>query len=143
MEYLEDDTFLTERLEKIQCWLQDAGSNIATPRENSKTAQLKKTTFDTDGEIVKELENWIDTMDEELPKLTKFILPSGGKASATLHVSRSVCRRAERRVQPLLRLHQCDNSVAIFLNRLSDFLFTAARLACKHEGKEEKIYKRQ
>ncbi|CAO3621499.1 unnamed protein product [Cunninghamella blakesleeana] len=142
MEFLEDNSFLVEKLEKIQCWLQDVGSNIATPRDKSKPTQLQKTTFDTDGNIVKEIEGWIDIMDEELPKLTKFILPSGGKASATLHVSRAVCRRAERRVQPLLRLNQCDESVAIFLNRLSDFLFTAARLACKREGKEEKIYKK-
>ncbi|KAI8089328.1 Adenosylcobalamin biosynthesis, ATP:cob(I)alamin adenosyltransferase-like protein [Halteromyces radiatus] len=140
MEYLENDSFLTERLEKIQCSLQDIGSNIATPRERSNTNRLERTSFDPEGKLVLELEQWIDFMDEELPRLTKFILPSGGKASATLHVSRSVCRRAERRVQPLTREHLCDDSVAIYLNRLSDFLFNAARLAAKRQGKEEKVY---
>ncbi|ORZ21714.1 cob(I)yrinic acid a,c-diamide adenosyltransferase, mitochondrial-like protein [Absidia repens] len=140
MEYLEHDAFLTKCLEKIQCLLQDIGSNIATPRDRSNTNRLERTTFDSQGKLVSELEQWIDTMDEELPRLTKFILPSGGKASATLHVCRSVCRRAERCVQPLARENLCDDSVAIYLNRLSDFLFNAARLAAKRQGKEEKVY---
>ncbi|SAL98855.1 hypothetical protein [Absidia glauca] len=130
MEYLEDDAFLKERLEKIQCLLQDIGSNIATPRDRSNANKLARTTFDPHGKLVLELEQWIDAMDEELPRLTQFILPSGGKASATLHVSRAVCRRAERCVQPLNREHLCDDSVTVYLNRL----------AAKHQGKEEKVY---
>ncbi|KAI8072602.1 Adenosylcobalamin biosynthesis, ATP:cob(I)alamin adenosyltransferase-like protein [Gongronella butleri] len=140
MEYLENEEFLVECLEKVQCCLQDIGSNIATPRERSNERRLGQTTFDPTGALVKELEDWIDKADEELPRLTKFILPSGGKASSTLHVARSICRRAERRVQPLAREHLCDDSVAVYLNRLSDFLFNAARLAAKHAGKEEKVY---
>jgi cob(I)alamin adenosyltransferase len=81
------------------------------------TFYVARTRFDAEGNHVKELENWIDDYDQQLPKLTKFILPSGGKSSASLHVARSVCRRAERRVQPLVRDQLCDDSVAIFLNR--------------------------
>ncbi|KAG0180618.1 hypothetical protein DFQ29_000328 [Apophysomyces sp. BC1021] len=125
----------------IQCWLQDAGSNIATPREHSNEARLARTEFDLTP--VNELERWIDAMDEKLPQLTQFILPSGGHASAHLHVARSVCRRAERRLQPLIRERLCDDSVGIFLNRLSDYLFEAARYMTMRQGKTEKIYKKQ
>ncbi|KAI8087728.1 Adenosylcobalamin biosynthesis, ATP:cob(I)alamin adenosyltransferase-like protein [Gilbertella persicaria] len=143
MEFLEDYSWGTElikRLTKIQCLLQDAGSNIATPREQSNESRLVRTAFDPSGTQVDQLETWIDEYDEQLPKLTKFILPSGGKPSACLHVARTVCRRAERRVQPLVRDHLCDESVAIFLNRLSDLLFNAARWASQCQGKQEKIY---
>ncbi|ORX46321.1 hypothetical protein DM01DRAFT_1327865 [Hesseltinella vesiculosa] len=142
LEYLEDngETFLIECLEKVQSCLQDIGSNIATPRERASECRRDQTSFDIDACLVKELESWIDKIDESLPRLTKFILPSGGKASAVLHVARTVCRRAERRVQPLTRDHICDDSVGVYLNRLSDFLFNAARLTAKNEGKREKIY---
>ncbi|OAD05547.1 hypothetical protein MUCCIDRAFT_141306 [Mucor lusitanicus CBS 277.49] len=144
MEFLEDTDWgneLVEKLIKIQCLLQDVGSNLATPREQCNEARLARTRFDADGQHVKALESWIDEYDQQLPKLTKFILPSGGKPSASLHVARSVCRRAERRVQPLVRDQLCDDSVGIFLNsRLSDFLFNAARWAAQSQGKEEKIY---
>ncbi|KAI9358374.1 Adenosylcobalamin biosynthesis, ATP:cob(I)alamin adenosyltransferase-like protein, partial [Pilaira anomala] len=145
MEFLEDTDWgydLIERLVKIQSLLQDVGSNIATPREQSNETRLARTVFDINGDNVKELENWIDEFDAQLPQLTQFILPSGGKASATLHVSRSVCRRAERRVQPLVRDHLCDASVGVFLNRLSDFLFNAARWAAQSQGVPERIYKK-
>ncbi|KAI8368540.1 Adenosylcobalamin biosynthesis, ATP:cob(I)alamin adenosyltransferase-like protein [Blakeslea trispora] len=143
IEHLEDHDWgrdLIKKLVKIQCLLQDIGSNIATPRENSQENRLIRTVFDPLGDHVTQLESWIDEYDEQLPKLSHFILPSGGKSSACLHVARTVCRRAERRVQPLSRTGLCDESVAIFLNRLSDFLFNAARWASHTQGKEEKIY---
>jgi cob(I)alamin adenosyltransferase len=55
--------------------LQDIGSNIATPREQSNQVKLTRTQFDKSGELVLEIENWIDTLDVDLPKLTQFILP--------------------------------------------------------------------
>ncbi|KAL0080070.1 Adenosylcobalamin biosynthesis, ATP:cob(I)alamin adenosyltransferase-like protein [Phycomyces blakesleeanus] len=142
MAYLEDQKskVLVEQLLQIQCLLQDIGSNIATPRDRSNERKLQRTTFDEEGEHVAQLEKWIDEMDAELPRLTKFILPSGGKASASLHVSRSVCRRAERTVQILVRDQLCDNSVGIYLNRLSDYLFNAARTAAYQIGEPERIY---
>ncbi|XP_041756383.1 corrinoid adenosyltransferase isoform X2 [Coregonus clupeaformis] len=84
----------TDQLDKIQCVLQDVGSNIATPRSSARESHIKKTKFSSQPVI--DLESWIDAFTEELPPLTNFILPSGGKSSAALHIARAVCRRAER-----------------------------------------------
>uniref|UniRef100_A0A8C1FT24 Corrinoid adenosyltransferase MMAB n=2 Tax=Cyprinus carpio TaxID=7962 RepID=A0A8C1FT24_CYPCA len=130
----------TDQLEKIQCILQDVGSNIATPRSSARDSHIKKTMFSS--QAVMELERWIDSFTEELPPLTNFILPSGGKSSAALHVARAVCRRAERSVAPAVRSGETDPEVAKYLNRLSDYLFTVARYAAVKEGKGETIYKR-
>ncbi|XP_022794870.1 cob(I)yrinic acid a,c-diamide adenosyltransferase, mitochondrial-like isoform X1 [Stylophora pistillata] len=131
---------VVKKLEQIQCILQDIGSNIATPRQSSSERKIEKTEFNQ--ENVKTLEEWIDSYHMQLPSLRNFILPSGGKSSAMLHVARSVCRRAERRVVPLVQSGSVDPHVGTFLNRLSDFLFTTARFVAKEEGKTEKIYRR-
>lgn len=130
----------THQLDKIQCILQDIGSNIATPRSSARESHIKRTKFTA--QPIADLETWIDTFTEELPPLTNFILPSGGKGSAALHLARTVCRRAERSVAPIVRSGEADPDVAKFLNRLSDYLFTVARYAAMKEGNEEKIYKR-
>ncbi|KAK4812975.1 hypothetical protein QYF61_002802 [Mycteria americana] len=127
-----------EQLHKVQCMLQDVGSNIATPLSSAREAHLKRTSFSE--KPVQELEQWIDSYSEQLPPLRAFILPSGGKSSAALHFSRAVCRRAERCVVPLVQAGEADPNVAKYLNRLSDYLFVLARYAAMKEGKEEKIY---
>ncbi|KAJ3050518.1 hypothetical protein HK097_008537 [Rhizophlyctis rosea] len=133
---------LTSKLEKIQCLLQDVNSNVATPRTKASDVKLARTEFDIEGYLVTELESWIDELDTQLPPLQNFILPSGGKAASTLHVARAVCRRAERHIVPFVQEEKVDQSVGKYINRLSDFLFTAARFAAKHEGREETIYKK-
>ncbi|KAL2091829.1 hypothetical protein ACEWY4_011627 [Coilia grayii] len=130
----------TEELEKIQCVLQDVGSNVATPHSSARESHRAKTKFNS--QPVSDLEGWIDKYTEELPPLTNFILPSGGKSSASLHVARAVCRRAERSVAPIVRIGEADHEVARFLNRLSDYLFTLARYAAMKEGEAESIYRR-
>ncbi|CAO3661035.1 unnamed protein product [Umbelopsis ramanniana] len=139
----EQNNGLSEKLEKIQCLLQDIGSNIATPRTSANEARIARTAFDKSGSLVAELEEWIDEMDEQLPPLKNFILPSGGRAASSLHIARSVCRRAERRVHPLIDMNEADSTTGKYLNRLSDFLFNAARYAAMKEGKEEVVYKKQ
>nr|XP_033810687.1 corrinoid adenosyltransferase [Geotrypetes seraphini] len=127
-----------DQLDKIQCMLQDIGSNVATPISSARESHLKRTSFDENP--VLELEQWIDEYCDQLPPLTSFILPSGGKSSASLHLARAVCRRAERCVLPVVQAGEADPNVARYLNRLSDYLFTLARYAAKLEGNQETIY---
>jgi len=128
------------QLQRIQCILQDIGSSIATPTSSAREAHLVKTAFNA--RHTTDLEEWIDKYSEQLPALENFILPGGGITSAQLHVARSVCRRAERSVTPLVVAGECDPEAQKYLNRLSDFLFTAARLAARVDEKEETIYAR-
>eukprot|EP00914_Ancora_sagittata_P015722 GHVO01031281.1.p1 GENE.GHVO01031281.1~~GHVO01031281.1.p1 ORF type:complete len:229 (+),score=19.09 GHVO01031281.1:90-776(+) len=136
----ESNQSFTEQLEQVQCILQDIGSTIATPRPSARDVHLRKTEFSK--EHIADLEKWIDQYTETLPPLQNFILPSGGRASAALHMARSICRRTERRVIPLVREGQVDSMPAKYLNRLSDFLFTVARVAAKSDGRGERIYRR-
>ncbi len=144
---------LPEWLLETMSRLFDVGSHVAKPKskqfeDDEEDCDLEQR-FTPDGigggfdEIhINTLEVWIDVMTEQLPELTSFVLPTGGKASAQLHLARCVCRRAERRVLPLVREGVCDPNVLRYLNRLSDFFFTAARWTNFCEGKEEVQYKR-
>jgi cob(I)alamin adenosyltransferase len=78
-----------------------------------------------------------------LPELSYFILPTGSDCSARLHVARTVCRRAERRVISLSSDIKHNLIVRVYLNRLSDYLFSAARLVLYIEGNKELRYYRQ
>jgi cob(I)alamin adenosyltransferase len=75
------------------------------------------------------LERAIDAWEPELPPLRQFILPGGTRTAAALHLARCVCRRAERRVVALASEAEVLPATLAYLNRLSDFLFVAARLA--------------
>ncbi len=112
-------------LTAVQHALFDVGAALATPRSSASEAKIKKTHFDVHATEL--LEQWIDAMDKELPKLTQFILPGGHPSGAMLHLARSVCRRAERRVAPLNTHTDVSDDVFIYLNRLSDYLFVASR----------------
>ncbi len=99
------------------------GSEVAVPQPetlNMKIPQIQ-------GQHTTELENWIDQLDAELPKLTQFILPGGCETAARLHVARTVCRRAERGLQSLNAAESLRPEVPGYINRLSDLLFQMAR----------------
>ena len=131
---------VSEHLEETQSRLLDVGSAIATPVDSSSARKLAVVQFDATAP--ERLEGWIDAMDEELPALTAFILPSGGKASAHLHVARTLCRRAERSVVSLSEGNHVDQTVCVYLNRLSDYLFTAARYCAQAAQVPETTYKK-
>ena len=82
----------------------------------------------------------IDEGQASLPELTKFILPSGGVAASSLHVARSVCRRAERSMVPLLEAGDLDANALGYVNRLSDWLFVAARIVAAASGEQEETH---
>ena len=86
------------------------------------------------------LEESIDTLDAELPELTAFILPAGGMASAQCHVCRTVCRRAERRLVTLGKIETYSPVLLTYLNRLSDWLFVAARSLAKAADEPDVIW---
>ena len=84
-----------------------------------------------------EIEAWIDTADEELEPLTDFILPGGSDSGAALHHARSVTRRAERRAVELADNEPINGEALVYLNRLSDALFTFARVVNARDGVPE------
>jgi len=140
-EYCNEESNLQERLAIIQSRLLDIGSAIATPPTKSKDNKLERVKFDSGH--VKLLESWIDQMDADVPPLRNFILPSGGLCATHLHLARSVCRRAERHCVALTSTDEVQDSVTKYMNRLSDFLFAAARYAAMKEGREEVSYKKE
>jgi len=140
---------LPEQLLEVMSRLLDVGSHIARPKkiteENCDDYQIKS---NNDGGFSSYhtalLEDWIDNMTEQLPELTSFILPTGTPASAQFHVARTVCRRAERRMVPLVQNEgSLDPETLSYVNRLSDYLFTAARFVNYCEGKDELQYRRE
>ncbi|MES1909283.1 MAG: hypothetical protein MHM6MM_002046 [Cercozoa sp. M6MM] len=167
--HAETDTLqgLSDRLAEVQSRLIDVGSAVATP---STTNERKRANVAFDADSIARLEHDIDQWDQVLPPLKEFILPSGGVTAAQLHVCRTVCRRAERRAVSLFVRDDsgvdtnentasdtesdteseiesdqtCENAALVtrYLNRLSDWLFMAARVAAKFDDGKETTYKR-
>jgi cob(I)alamin adenosyltransferase len=123
------DAALDAMLARIQNDLFDLGADLATPEEpHGPARRLPLRILDTQ---VTRLENEIDALNGHLSPLTSFVLPGGSPASAALHLARTVCRRAERVIVALAEKEgEMVGAEAIkFVNRLSDFLFVAARFA--------------
>jgi len=92
------------------------------------------------GNRVKEFEGSIDEMTDQMPALSNFILPGGGKTGAMFHFARTVARRAERKVVLLDEREKVDKNIVMYLNRLSDLLFTMARFVNYREKQKEMIW---
>lgn len=90
-----------------------------------------------------EFEKLIDSLTKKMPELKQFILPGGGKAGASLHICRTIARRAERRLVALMQDEEIDTNVVIYINRLSDLLFTMARFANYTQKKKEIAWKKK
>ena len=124
-----------EVLVPVQRDLFAIGALLATPDREKMAQHLQKARIDE--HRIAELEQAIDDAESELEPLRAFILPGGTPKAAALHVARTVCRRAERNVVRLQHAVELPELAVIYLNRLSDLLFTLARLANKRAGAGE------
>ena len=117
---------INAELERVQSDLFEIGAHLASPG-TSRFAGVEL-------QRIEELERAIDAMERELAPLTTFILPGGSLGASQLHVARTVCRRAERGVVALQDESPATQSSIAYLNRLSDYLFVAARFANLRAG---------
>ena len=129
-----DDKELDTLLESLQQDLFVAGANLASTQ--SADENMEGVPRITKGRIA-ELERTIDKLQEELPPLKAFILPSGGHAGSMLHFSRTVARRAERSIVTLSKVERLSEQMVPYFNRLSDLLFVLARIANHREARKE------
>ncbi|HEY6952215.1 MAG TPA: cob(I)yrinic acid a,c-diamide adenosyltransferase [Bacteroidota bacterium] len=119
-------------LQQLQQELFVLGTDLATPVSTKRKKVLR-----IEPRHSERLEREIDRLEASLEPLTQFILPGGSKTAAELHVARTICRRAERRIVQLSRKDEVGTSPVVYINRLSDFLFVAARYVNKVEGINE------
>lgn len=127
---------ISRPLKRIQSELFTAGADLATV-----TAKTPKAVPRIEKKSTERLESMIDELQEKLPRLTAFVLPGGTETSARLHVARSVCRRAERRVIALAKKEKVNPEMVPYLNRLSTYLFNLARYANALEGVKDEPWK--
>jgi cob(I)alamin adenosyltransferase len=125
---------LREPLERIQNDLFDVGADLSVPFGIGDRLRV-------DDAHVQRLEQLCDQFNAELPMLKSFVLPGGSTAAAHLHVARTTCRRAERDALTAQEEAGVNPQVLAYLNRLSDFLFIAARWANKDSGRDEPLWR--
>ena len=121
---------IDERLEEIQNHLHVLQADFANPDADEDDPVVR-------ADHVELIEEWIDDYDEELEPLTSFILPTGSEKGARIHHARTVCRRAERRAVALAAEEPTNQRAIEYLNRLSDGLFTFARVVNQRDGERE------
>jgi cob(I)alamin adenosyltransferase len=119
-----------DRLERIQNHLHVVQADFANPAPQDDDPVVREDHVET-------LETWIDEADDELDPLESFVLPTGSEAGAALHHARTVVRRAERRAVDLAGTDPVNAEAIAYLNRLSDALFTFARLVNRRDDVRE------
>lgn len=127
------DPGIKKELGKIQNDLFEIGSMLADPKGVALQNLEKR---------VREFERLIDKMTVKMPVLKSFILPRGGWTGAMLHLSRAVCRRAERKIVALNNKEKINKDILVYINRLSDALFIMARFANFKEKRKETVWLR-
>lgn len=130
---------ITEKLDQIQQELFDIGAELATP-PGVPPGMRGPGSIPTDSSQVARLEQQIDELTENLPELTSFVLPGGTPLNSALHLARTVCRRAERKIVSLNRSEPVNLQLRIYLNRLSDLLFAMARFESFRSKVPEKLW---
>lgn len=129
---------IRDEIRHIQNVLFDLGSYLATPVGEGMAPSLPGIHEETE-----KTEGWIDSLDERTPKIRNFVLPGGSEESSRCHVARTVCRRAERKLTALARESFVDPEVITYINRLSDYLFIAARYLNFLGGVEEVVWQKR
>ena len=125
---------LREPLARIQNDLFDVGADLSVPFGIGDRLRVEQRQIEW-------LEQRCDELNADLPELKSFVLPGGTAAAARLHVARTTCRRAERDALTANEEHGINALVLGYLNRLSDFLFIAARWANADAGRDEPLWK--
>ena len=128
-------------LTKIQNDLFSLGARLATPEAEAGGSRPRIPTLPESR--IQQMEEWIDLSMGEAPELRSFILPGGTQGAASLHFSRTVCRRAERAVVRLSQAEASDPGVVKYLNRLSDLLFALARLENWRKGVPDVLWDKE
>ena len=131
-----EDPEIDGHLARVQAELFCVGAELATPHEAKARSAIPR----LEPASIAGLEAAIDAWERELPPLSRFVLPGGTRTAAALHVARTVCRRAERRAVALAAEVEIDAAALAYLNRLSDFLFVAARIANRRAHREEPLW---
>jgi cob(I)alamin adenosyltransferase len=121
---------LQQILGEVQSRLLEIGADLATPVGAGTESRVER----LGAERVDEVEAWIDRIDAGNEPMRTFILPGGGELAARLHVARTICRRAERRLVALARSEEINDHAIRYVNRLSDLLFAMARRANREAG---------
>jgi cob(I)alamin adenosyltransferase len=134
---IKSDNAQTRRLlEREQSNLFRLGSYLAMKNDNSR-----KSKFVISVDNIKKLEEEIDQWTKELPELKNFILPGGSPEASYVFIARGVCRRAERELVSLLNKEKLPREILMYVNRLSDWLFTLGRHLNKSAGMKETLWK--
>ena len=129
---------LNKVLFKVQLKLFTIGSILA--QENTSTNSVILEKLNISAKDTNFIESQIDKLEKKLPKLSKFIIPGGHKLVSYCHVSRSICRRAERKITKLSDSVKLDSNILPYINRLSDFLFVLSRYFSKELDIEESYW---
>lgn len=126
-----------ELLAMIQDRLFTAGAYLATDNTVKMDFEIQSGITPED---IKRVESEIDKLDAELPKLTHFVIPAGGRATSVAHICRTITRRTERHIYRLLEVDEgaeVSSEVRLLFNRLSDYFFVLARALARIEGGKE------
>ena len=129
---------INQVLFKVQLKLFTIGSILAQENTSTNSAILEKLNISAKDTNFIELQ--IDKLEKKLPKLSKFIIPGGHKLVSYCHVSRSICRRAERKITKLSDSVKLDSNILPYINRLSDFLFVLSRYFSKELDVKESYW---
>jgi cob(I)alamin adenosyltransferase len=124
---------LIEDLQNIQYKIFELSAELAAKADNSSKVNSPAISE----EIIKDLENKIDTIDSQLEPLKNFILPGGSRAAAMCHLARTICRRGERELISLNNVEDVNDHLVIYVNRLSDYFFVLARLLNKENNTDD------